>query len=309
MKKHLIAIQSGDWYDESNDEKSIALAKECGVEALDFNIDHVISPNEYVKGKKFPLCDLPTEAFVEKFLPLKAASEKYGICFSQMHAPFPLWFEGKEAETEYLLGVTEKCIAVCDLVGAPAIVVHPYFTDNREKDRKINLKMYRRLMPTAKKYGVKICLENVFKCIDGKMYDCLCSTAEESCELIDILNAEAGEDIFGFCFDVGHANLLGKDMRAFLNTLGKRLTVLHIHDNNGRGDQHMIPYTQTKDVWGATPGTDWESFFLGLRDIGYEGAISFETFRITRHVPKEVLPETLKLITAIGRYFKKRIEE
>ena len=36
MKKHLISIQSGDWYDESNDDASIKYAKECGIEVARF---------------------------------------------------------------------------------------------------------------------------------------------------------------------------------------------------------------------------------------------------------------------------------
>lgn len=310
MEKHLISVQSGDWYDESDHEKSMAFAKQCGIEAIDFNIDHVISPREYANGKKYPLCDLSVEEFVGYFAPLKQAAEKYGIAFSQMHAPFPTWFEDKEEETEYLLSVVDKCIAVCNLVSCPAIVVHQYLSDDKEKDREINLKMYRRLMPAAKKYGVKICLENLFRAENGAIIESYCTRAEDNCELIDTLNAEAGEELFGFCFDTGHANLFRDiNVREFLNTMGKRLTVLHIHDNNGCGDKHTIPYTQTVDIWGAKLATDWEGFINGLRDIGYEGNLSFETFRTTHNFPKELIPNVLSLITAIGRYFRARIEE
>lgn len=309
MEKHLVAVQSGDWYDESNDDKSMARAKECGIEALDYNIDHVINPYEYVKGKQYPFCDKSTEEFVEFFTPLKAASEKYGIKFSQMHAPFPTYFEGMPEQTEYLLQVVEKCIAVCAYVDCPAIVVHPYNSGCKKKDIEINLEMYRRLMPAAKKYGVKICLENLFSIGKTRLTEGICTHAEDACYLIDLLNSEAGEDIFGFCLDVGHANVMGKNLRQYINTLGKRLTVLHIHDNDGKGDKHMLPYTQATDLWGADLATDWEGFLMGLRDIEYEGNLSFETFRAIKQMPKEVEKEALSLVTAIGRYFRKRIEE
>ena len=287
----------------------MAIAKECGIEALDFNIDHVINPYEYVKGEKYPFCDKTTEEFVARFKSLKEASEKYDIKFSQMHAPFPTWFEGKPEESEYLLKVVEKCIAVCAYVGCPAIVVHPYNSGCKKTDVEINLQMYRRLMPAAKKYGVKICLENLFTVYKGRLVEGICTHAEDACYLIDRLNEEAGEDLFGFCFDVGHANVTGKNIRGYINTLGKRLTVLHIHDNDSKGDKHMIPYTQATDLWGADLATDWEGFIGGLRDINYEGNLSFETFRAVRQLPKEVEKEALCLITAIGRYFRKRIEE
>lgn len=313
VKKHLVSIQSADWYDESNDEKSMALAKECGIEAVDFNIDHVISPFEFVKGKQYPLCDKPTEEFVAHFAPLKAAAEKHGVAFSQMHAPFPTWFEGNEKATDYLLTVVEKIIAVCAYVGCPALVVHPFTSadpKNRERDLEINLRMYRRLMPTAKKYGVTVCLENLFCVERGRIVPAAaCTDAEDFVCLIDKLNAEAGENIFGFCFDVGHANITGKNLRAYLNRIGKRLTVLHIHDNDGVADKHLMPYTQATGMWGEHTSSDWEGFIAGLRDIGYEGNLSFETYRVTCLFPKAVEKEVLLLITAIGRYFRKRIEE
>ena len=71
----------------------------------------------------------------------------------------------------------------------------------------------------------------------------------------------------------------------------------------------MIPYTQVSDMWATKNATDWEGFIAGLREIGYSGNLSFETFKGVCRMPKELEPEALKLITAIGRYFRKRIEE
>ncbi len=310
--RHLVSIQSAGWYDEADDEKSMKYAKECGIEAIDYNIDHVLNVWDYLKGKKFPFCDKPLDEFVAHYAPLKAAAEKYGVAFSQMHAPFPVWIEGNKEATEYILTVVEKTIAVCSYVGCPAIVVHPYFSgeaEKRERNMEINLEIYRRLMPFAKKYGVKICLENLFVGHPGGAIEAnVCTNASDFCYLIDKLNAEAGEEVFGFCFDVGHANITGKNIRAYLNDIGKRLTILHIHDNNGRGDMHLLPYTQTSDIWGATLATDWEGFINGLRDIGYEGTLSFETFRVSERFPQEVHKEMLALTVAIGKYFRKRIE-
>ena len=309
MQKHLIAVQSASWYDMNDDEKSMARAKECGIEALDYNIDLVINAYEFAKGAKYPFCDKPVDEFVAHYQPLKAAAEKYDVKFSQMHAPFPVWFDGMPDKTEYLLTVVEKCMAVCAYVGCPAIVVHPHNSGSKEMDVEINLQIYRRLMPAAKKYGVKICLENLFTVYKGRIMEGICTHAEDACALVDRLNEEAGEELFGFCLDVGHANVTGKNIRQYINTLGKRLTVLHIHDNDAKGDKHMIPYTQATDLWGADLATDWEGFIEGLHDIGYEGNLSFETFRGIGQLPKEVEKEALCLVTAIGRYFKSRIEK
>ena len=62
-----------------------------------------------------------------------------------------------------------------------------------------------------------------------------------------------------------------------------------------------MPYTQY---------VDWESFILGLKDIGYKGTIGFETFRVlTASFPRPLWGSALKLISDTGKYFSSRIEE
>lgn len=90
--------------------------------------------------------------------------------------------------------------------------------------------------------------------------------------------------------------------------LGKRLTILHIHDNDGNGDLHMMPYTYTKHS-GKDLICDWEGFINGLRNSGYEGALSFETYRTLGSFPRELWLEVLRLIRSTGHYWAKRICE
>ncbi len=308
MKKNLISVQSGDWYDEGNDDASMARLAACGFEAIDFNLDHIFNPAEYVKGKEFPFCDKSYEELEEYYAPLKAAAKKHGIAFSQTHAPFPIYYEGKDKENEYIFEVIQKTIAINSFIGCPATVIHPYVCRNEDRAREVNMDIYTRLIPTAKKYGVKICLENLFYCINGSVVAGTCADAEDACRYIDELNAIAGEDIFGFCFDVGHANLVGKNLGNYIRKLKDRLTILHIHDNDGVYDCHLMPYTQTIG-WGENLATDWDGFLQGLRDIGYTGTLSFETFKATRRFPAELTDDVLKLISAIGRYMRTKISE
>lgn len=48
---------------------------------------------------------------------------------------------------------------------------------------------------------------------------------------------------------------------------------------------------------------DWDGFVAGLREIGYRGNLCFETFRCMSVYPKDVHPQLLDLISAIGRHF------
>lgn len=42
------------------------------------------------------------------------------------------------------------------------------------------------------------------------------------------------------CLDVGHANV-SKNTHLFLPSLTHRIAALHLHDNNGTKDEHLIP--------------------------------------------------------------------
>lgn len=307
-RKLLVGVQSGDWYNEADDESSMRYAREIGLEAIEFNMDHLINSAEYAKGKAFPLCDKPIDEFVAHYTPLKQASQKYGVKIAQMHAPFPIWQENDKATTAYMLQVLEKVCAVCAYIECPMLIVHPHNSKDKQEVIRANLEMYEQLIPSAKKYGVTICLENLLAMNGDEIVGGVCSDAEQAVYLIDTLNEKAGEKVFGFCFDVGHANASGIDMRSFLNTLGERLTALHIHDNNGKSDAHLIPYTQIRDQWGVELGVDWESFIGGLQDIQYKGCLMFETFRATNHLPKCVEKDALTLILGIGKYFRDRIQ-
>ncbi|MBO5651461.1 MAG: hypothetical protein J5908_08260 [Selenomonas sp.] len=50
-----------------------------------------------------------------------------------------------------------------------------------------------------------------------------CCNARKMAERIDRINEQYGGEVLGFCFDTGHANLVGLDMEDFVTVLGPRL--------------------------------------------------------------------------------------
>ena len=160
------------------------------------------------------------------------------------------------------------------------------------------------MIPSAKKYGVTIYLENLFISHKGKFTEGACTSASEFCWYVDTLHAKAGEKVFSCCLEVGHARLTKTNIYRFINELGERLEILHIHENTSVLDSHMIPFTQE-----PTEGVDWEDFIKGLREIDYKGTISFKAFRGLKAFPKEMHRDVLQLISAVGRYFRKCITE
>lgn len=299
-----VGVQSAGWFSFDDIDGSFKRFRETGMETVDLGFPGVaFDPEKPIQS----LYDQSTEELVAKYLPVKEAAEKYGVTFSQSHAPFPLWLKGEEAYNAYMIMVVEKLCAVCQAIGCPAMVAHPINRTLKENEWRTNMEFYRAIMPTAKRTGVKICLENLFTVHTGRVLEGVCADAEEACRYLDTLNAEAGAEVFGFCFDVGHANLLHKNIRHYINTLGHRLTVLHIHDNDGQNDLHLMPYTQSRYRQVCTNALDWESLILGLKDIQYRGTLCFETFRVMNITPKALWHSSLCHIANIGKYFRDRI--
>ena len=297
-----ICVQSGNWYKENASEVSLKFIHECGFDGIDYNIDSFLRPKKMLTGEVYPFFDQSIEDILEYYRPMKEAILRNQVEVCQMHAPFPLYVEGREDINDYLIMVVDKTCAVCQYLGCPALVVHPFTDPDKEMEKEINLQMYRRMMPSAKKYGVKLCLENLFTNYKGHIIEGACADVSEACWYVDFLNAEAGEELFGFCLDVGHANMMGRNIREYIKGLGHRLTILHIHENMGNKDSHMIPYTQDNPG-----GVDWAGFIEGLQNIGYTGTLSFETYHGIDLLPEDVKAEGLKLVSAIGRSFRNKI--
>ena len=304
-----VGVQSAGWYSGKDPLGSFERIKACGFNAVDYNIDGYLNGWGMAQSGVVPtIFDKSVEELLEFFTPLKEASEKTGVTIGQMHAPFAVWFKGKDEVNDYIFMALDKCFAVCEYVGCPAIVVHPVDRSTKEKEWETNLMIYRRLIPVIKKYkGVKICLENLFSRRPGRIIEGRLSNATDVCRMIDMLNEEAGGDYFGFCLDVGHANLTNRNIKEYVKELGDRLTILHIHDNNGLEDLHMIPYSYLST--GASHVCDWQGFVEGLKEIGYKGVLAFETFRIYSAYPAPCRDAALKLISSIGHYWADCIDD
>ena len=108
------------------------------------------------------------------------------------------------------------------------------------------------LIPILEKYKIRIALENM----PG-------DTWEFQRYLLDNYPSE----LFGFCFDSGHANIELRNQLDDCYEYRNRIIALHIHDNNGKKDQHTSPFTGT---------LDWEKTAKIIRESGYSGILNFE---------------------------------
>lgn len=308
MKRLPVGIQTAGWFDEKDPAKSFRFARECGFESVDYNIDTIIRIGRDEAGNSYSFMDKTDEDLLQYYEPFKAAAEVNNIKISQIHAHYPTYVVGDEERNAYHIKVMERILFVSRFLECPAVVIHPTKTPDRGQEREINLTMCRNMIPAALKYNVMICIENSLKRINKNVVQAIWTDVEEINWYIDTLNAEAGKEVFGFCLDTGHSHIVGRDVEMLIEDLGSRLKVLHIHDNNGTEDEHLIPYTQNPGNKGMGQ-IGWDGVIKALRKMNYEGALSFECARGVKLLPEGARREGMELISAIGRYFRKAIIE
>lgn len=306
---HKVGMLTSGVIHEDNIEQGYRFMAEAGFDCIDFNFDTYLSINDIYAGKINDVYDRPMEEMWADFKIHADLAAKYGLTFGQTHAPFPSMMRGDDAATEKLMRITINTMELSHRIGSRYIVVHPItlaYECSKQEEHDFNIEMYKQLIPAAKKFNQIVCLENMFLEMNYHLMEGVCSDFAEVAAMIDELNEYAGEELFGFCFDVGHANVLGKNMYQSLVTLGDRLKILHIHDNDGVSDLHSMPYTFMRSWSGS--GTDWDGFLRGLKAIDYKGVLSFESGRCIEGFPRELHPSVLKLTADIGKYFSKCIE-
>lgn len=150
----------------------------------------------------------------------------------------------------------------------------------------------RQIAQMAEGTGVMICIENVPHDRSGAQ------TATEIRELIET----AGGVNLSICLDTGHANMIGIDAAGFVDESADLLMALHVTDNLGQEDDHILPYSH---------GTvDWTRFVAALKRTGYDGLFNFEIPGETRaypghkteRYPKEILLRKLDYMRSLGEW-------
>ena len=98
--------------------------------------------------------------------------------------------------------------------------------------------------------------------------------------LVHIIEHELELPDIGICMDFGHAFLMG-DVVDAIETASGYLVTTHVHDNNGKADDHLVP------LEGAI---DWPSTLMAMQKIGYDGSFVLEVANTA--TPLQVLAGT-----------------
>ena len=190
----------------------------------------------------------------------RGSADAAGIAYTHAHAP-------GEADADDML---ERSIEAAAVLGARYLVVHPVWRDkngntisNKRHFIRVNTAAIKKWLPLAQERGVTLLSENILW------------GASSDPRIIAELVESVGSDWFGWCFDVGHAWCCGYAPDVLKQCAVAPLS-LHIQDNNGSGDQHLIPGDGT---------IDWALFTGTLREIGYLGDCVMEAHHQSLEAP------------------------
>lgn len=308
-----IGVQTKNVVNDEHPEEGFAMLKRAGFSCADFSLNGYLLNTDIYQASLNRFFDAPISELERFFTPHKMGAQAAGIAINQMHMPYPVYVPtGEEEVNNYLWReVAPKSMAVCAFLECPYIVIHGLklarFLGSEEKEWERTENFIDSIAPMAKEMGITICIENLYDGIGGHLVEGPCCDAIKAVERIDRINGKYQAEILGFCFDTGHANLVGIDFEGFITVLGNRLKVLHIHDNDGISDLHQIPFTFTRTRENRS-STDWEGFVRGLKNIDFQGTLSFETAPVLTAFPEVMKEDALGFIARIGMYFAGEIE-
>ena len=265
--------------DANLNEQIIRHAK-AGFKFLDFN---------FLDWQNNDASPFLLDTWEEWILSAKKTADELGVVFNQAHAPVPsLRFAG---DRDGLIAAIKRAIRACDMLGIRQMVYHalpiPSQFGYTTSWLEANIDFFNAFIDDAKKYNVGIGIENMWPVV--KKMGLTQWNTDILLELVDSFN----DDIVGVCWDTGHGNVTGNghnyggnnspeflpygDQYENITKIGKRLRALHINDNFGMDDDHIMP---------GIGKIKWDDVIRALDDIGYEYSFTFEAHHAVRGVPE-----------------------
>ena len=193
-------------------------------------------------------------------------ARELGLYVSNAHLPFKnintMWLDISEGDE-----MTEsfcKHIRLCGELKVPTAVYHVSSSFEPPPYGEKGLDRIKRIVYEAEKNGVDIAFENLRR-LDYLRY----------------VTDNIKSDRVKICFDCGHHNYLSPDADLFTE-YGKRIVAIHLHDNFGDYDWHMLPFDGK---------VDFERVCRGLAIAGYNGPVTLEARANVHEMYADYSPE------------------
>ena len=161
-------------------------------------------------------------------------ARKTGLQIDNIHTPVAtcsdlLWLDG--ASGEDYKDIIISCVEDCRTHEIPTAVIHLTSFEGNTAVTDTGLRRIGEIIDVAEQRNVRLAFENL-----------------SNLDHIAAVFGRFPSPYIGFCYDSGHENL--NPDQDCLALFGDRLFALHINDNIGDGDIHILPFDGTVD-WNA----------------------------------------------------------
>lgn len=252
-----IGLMTETIYSHKGIKGALKLIKELGFDCAEITLQKCGKGCEMIRY-------FSSNNYKKKAQKLKEYADKINLPLVQAHAPFPSYRDNNpnynRAEWKKLL----KSIEICGILKIKNLVIHPW----NDYSDEVNIKFYKKLLPYAKKAGVVICAENMWRWNKETEHarECSCSFSKSFSAIIDGVN----DKNLKACVDIGHAEMfthMNYSARKLLEEMNNRVVCLHIHDNDKIKDRHWIPFRGK---------INYAEVAKGLKKINYRGILMAE---------------------------------
>lgn len=167
-------------------------------------------------------------------------ARQVGLDIANIHVPFEdagsIWLDDLAGD-DYL-NLLLSAVEACARHQIPAAVIHTHQSRKAPVLTDVGLDRFKRLADAAERLSVNLALENL-----------------RYIEPLEYLFNNIKSPCLGFCFDTGHRHCY-TPAYDWLSAFGDRLFAVHIADNNGDVDAHLLPFDGS---------VDWQKLIDGLK--------------------------------------------
>lgn len=191
--------------------------------------------------------------------------ERLGLYVDYIHTPIDIFLDltsPNEHARQATIATYKFAIDATKELGGRAVTVHvcnkELMTED-EMDARVpfGLDSLKRLGEYSAEKGVLMCVEN------------LPFTQSYHRMLVKLLEAYRGDNVF-VCLDTCHISMGNPEPFSFIETYAQRIKTLHLSDNFGYRDLHLIPYSGS---------FDFDRLARLLGQTGYQGNVMLENSR------------------------------
>lgn len=261
--------------------------------ALEFSVwstfYHDLSPEEMLERFKkngvdhIELSTNHGEMLLNRDVDIKKTGYEFGCFAKKLGVKIPqahLWLGCRLVSNPDAVNVLKRWIDLYEAIGIENMVLHLDVYNMEDKSiewmHSANVEKLCEIAEYIKNKKFYICIENLFR--RGA------DSIEQLLSILERVNSER----FGITLDTGHLNIVKtSSQRDFILKAKDKLRAIHINDNEGKGDQHLIPF--------GKGNVDFAQVVETLKEIGYNGIFNYE---ITGEVscPLEIRDFKLKYI-------------